>query len=551
MLTSLLLCMALTGFSFMILEIVVLRELLITLGGSINASSATLAAVMFGLFLGSQIFGRLCGRWKRIKLLLIGMQFALALSAMTLVLALRAIGLADAWWLRYGLSFCVILIPSLLAGGQLPVAMQYAEPIIAKGKTGFYTGSIYGADALGAVLGSLTFPFLILPYTGILRGSFVAATADVLGCVILALWASNKTKLVRFSLLSAPMAILLASLFLNAGWADRASASWAMGIWYPPLAASSHHYVKDTPYQKIQVLEGFTDDGRPGTRVLYLDGITQSTSPQSPRLREFVFLALLAHPNPKHILLIGCGDGNLLVSLLADRRVKDIDQVELDREVIETAKSRLPGLNRYNAKIVWDDPRIHLHIGDGHKFLRDSSVRYDVIIVDINNASTEAGSIFYSKEFMRLAKDHLADTGIFLTHVTRFERQNNDLKPGLAALLIAARTAQTAFNDKVFLFEPRLWPIKKQPEDWTENPFLMASNGPLHFTEQKIRERIQFFSPQPEWMTPGLFLRWMHNSSIPEGIEGFSISTDDNPAILFPQRWARSNVIDKILRLDD
>ena len=60
-----------------------------------------------------------------------------------------------------------------------------------------------------------------------------------------------------------------------------------------------------------------------------------------------------------------------------------------------------------------DDPRVELTINDGRNFLLTSHDRYDVIRLDPPELHTAGIVNLYTLEFYQLARDHLAEGGIF------------------------------------------------------------------------------------------------------------------------------------------
>jgi spermidine synthase len=117
-------------------------------------------------------------------------------------------------------------------------------------------------------------------------------------------------------------------------------------------------------------------------------------------------IPMFLHPNPKRVLIVGGGDGYVLsevsdknirtvvvedvktllfltkdtfflIQVLKHDSVVHVDHVDLDEEVIETCK------NYFKWGSAWEDPRAHLHIEDGAKFVREAEDGfYDVIIQD-------------------------------------------------------------------------------------------------------------------------------------------------------------------------
>lgn len=113
-------------------------------------------------------------------------------------------------------------------------------------------------------------------------------------------------------------------------------------------------------------------------KVLVLDDVTQLTERDGDSYNEMMaHVPMMAHPNPKRVLVIGGGDGYVLSEVLKHQSVEHVDHVDLDKDVIEVCKKH------FNWGKAWEDPRVTLHISNGATFVEDAADgSYDVIIQD-------------------------------------------------------------------------------------------------------------------------------------------------------------------------
>ena len=87
--------------------------------------------------------------------------------------------------------------------------------------------------------------------------------------------------------------------------------------------------------------------------------------PQSSEADEFIYHealvhpAMLAHPNPKRILIAGGGEGGTAREVLRHRTVEQLVMVDLDPKLVELSKAHLPYWDG-----VQEDPRFELVQGD-------------------------------------------------------------------------------------------------------------------------------------------------------------------------------------------
>lgn len=74
-------------------------------------------------------------------------------------------------------------------------------------------------------------------------------------------------------------------------------------------------------------------------RVLVLDGAVQLTEADEAAYQEMLaHVPLLAHGNPRNVLIIGGGDGGILREVLRHSTVEKVTLVEIDGSVVEQSK---------------------------------------------------------------------------------------------------------------------------------------------------------------------------------------------------------------------
>jgi spermidine synthase len=167
-------------------------------------------------------------------------------------------------------------------------------------------------------------------------------------------------------------------------------------------------YRGKTAFQEVEIVET-----RPYGLALFLDG-----APQSATADEFVYHealvhpALVAHPEPRRVLVAGGGEGATLREVLRHPSVERATMVDIDGELVNLAREHLEPMHRG----ALDDPRADVVIGDALAYLREHEERYDAIVIDLVDPSDE-GPIaeLYTEGFYRLAATRLADGGVLAT----------------------------------------------------------------------------------------------------------------------------------------
>ena len=153
------------------------------------------------------------------------------------------------------------------------------------------------------------------------------------------------------------------------------------------LAVAKRLHDQQSAFQHIEVLE-CPEYGR----VMLLDGCVMVTDRDEFVYHEMiVHPALLMHPAPRDVLIIGGGDGGSVREVLRHDAVQRVHLVEIDAAVIETARTYFPALA---AKL--DDPRAAIHCEDGFVYLDDHRSSYDVILVDSIDPVGEGAKLFTS-----------------------------------------------------------------------------------------------------------------------------------------------------------
>ena len=163
-------------------------------------------------------------------------------------------------------------------------------------------------------------------------------------------------------------------------------------------------YTAQSEFQRIDVFES-----REFGRFLTLDGYMMLTEKDEFIYHEMItHIPMAVHPNPENILVIGAGDGGVVRELTRYQSPKCIELVEIDELVIEVCRKYLP-----KTACRLDDPRVHIHIADGLKFIRSCENKYDLIIVDSTDPFGPGEGLF-TKEFYGSCYNALREDGIMV-----------------------------------------------------------------------------------------------------------------------------------------
>ena len=159
-----------------------------------------------------------------------------------------------------------------------------------------------------------------------------------------------------------------------------------------------------SPYQTIEIVEL----GSYG-KALILDGKVQSTIRDEFIYHEsIIHPALLCHPAPRRVFVVGGGEGAPVREILKHKSVEQVLLVDIDSEVVAFCRRHLPEMSAG----AYDDPRVQVQFMDARAFLESSEQAFDVIIIDISEPIEEGPAyLLFTQEFYKIAYDRLTERG--------------------------------------------------------------------------------------------------------------------------------------------
>ncbi|MER6309174.1 polyamine aminopropyltransferase [Streptomyces sp. NPDC001657] len=396
------------------LELVALATYLV--GDSVTQASVVLSVMVFAMGVGALLAKRLRCR--------AAVGFGVVEAGLALVGGSSAMALYACFaWFAQSRSALVAfsLVIGVLIGAEVPLLMTLIQRV-RRQDAGGAVADLFAADYVGALVGGLAFPFLLLPCLGQLTGALVTGTVNDVagGALVLWLFRRDLTARARWTLLVVNVLVLalLATGVLLAAPFERAARRAVYG--------SAARVAVQTGVQEV-VLTGGTGTGAGRARKgsgrpleLYLDGRLRVSADTEFRYHEaLVHPAMAAGPHAR-VLVLGGGDGLAVREILRYRAVRSVTVVELDPGVLRLARTD-PGLTRLNGHSL-GDPRVHVVTADAFDWLRDRhapghrTAPYDVIVSDLPDPGITASTKLYSQEFYGLAARLLADRGRLVVH---------------------------------------------------------------------------------------------------------------------------------------
>ena len=427
------------GVSSIVTQLSLMREMLGAFAGNEMVLGVILGNWLLLTGLGA-FLGRSAHRLRRLNSLFIGAQMLLAVLPLVQLFLLRT--LRDVVFTRgqvigpaetVAASF-VLLLPYCLVSGYI---LTLACEVLARQGDSRGTGRVYLADSLGSIVGGAVFSFILIRLLDHLGILYIPAMLNLLLAGAVALCLGRKAW-------AGAAGVAMACLIALAAATDLDDVSTSLQ--YP---CQRIVFRGNSPYGRLVVTESagqinFIENGLP---VISTNNVQQ--------VEEAVHYAMAQRPEARRVLVVSGGVSGTAKEILK-YGAGEVVYVELDPLIIDVGRRFMPeGL---------DDRRIRVVNTDGRQFLRQAERWYDVIIVDVPDPSTSQINRFYTAEFFRDAKRHLAAGGVLSVALGRYE---NYVSPELARMLASAnRTLRRSFRNVLAIPGGRV--------------FFLASDGELY-----------------------------------------------------------------------
>lgn len=278
-----------------------------------------------------------------------------------------------------------VLPPFFLISFLLPYACNRLQ------SRGRHLGLAYGLNTAAFCLGLIGF-------------SLIAPMVNVFFSLKLFMW--------TFGLCCVLLATLSEEGPLAAWKPASAVAGFALAILATPAEFDRSYFPPDSPpaTRPVSALKsnGATTTFRAG-RNLYFDRMSMSATTPAAQVyqRLMAHFPLLAHPHPRKALLICFGVGNTASAIAAHDTIEQLDAVDLNDKIFETA----PEFAKWNAR-VYEDERIRMIHDDGRDFLNRTDEVYDLITSEPPPPLAAGVYRLYSREYYQAVLDHLSPDGL-------------------------------------------------------------------------------------------------------------------------------------------
>jgi len=372
-----------------------------TLASYLLGDSVTQFSTIIGVYLFSMGIGSWLSRYFEKNILSWFIQIEILVGIVggtsSTLLFLLFENIASFRTLLYGL----VSLTGILVGLEIPLLMR-----ILQNRFEFkdLVSKVFTFDYIGALLASLIFPLVLIPYLGLVKTAYLFGILNV--AVALIVCTNFKREIPAAKYLQTASILSMLGLVLGFAYAETIT-----GFSESMNYSDTIIYSKSTSYQRIIL----TKKGK--VLRLFLNGNLQFSSDDEYRYHEaLVHPGLQALPQAKHILVMGGGDGLAAREILKYPQVETITLVDLDKGMTSLFQnnSMLVALNHSSLL----SPKVKIINADAFSWVRQQKKKFDFIVVDFPDPSNYSVGKLYTNSFYGLIKGLLAPNGIIVVQST-------------------------------------------------------------------------------------------------------------------------------------
>jgi spermidine synthase len=543
---------AVTGFVFLLMELVWYRMLSPIFGGTAFTFGLILAVALLGIGIGGVMYSFAGGKRRptlngfactcALEALFVTIPFALGDRLAVLAMHLQPLASLGFYGsvLGWFLLCCIIVLPAaIIAGIQFPMLLG----LLGRGRDeiGTQTGAAYAWNTAGAIAGSLAGGFGFIPiFTA--TGTWKLVALVLVVCAFAAAIAGQRG-------MSRPLRALpaiLISTFVVLMWVF---ATGPTAAWRHSQLSLLKNYDR-TPNETRDLLQSLRRD------ILWqADGVETSIGISKGQSLAFIvngksdgnakrdagtqvmsgLLAALMHPHLQKAAVVGLGTGSTAGWLAAIPSIERVDVVELEPVLTKFAAQCAP----VNHDAL-SNPKLNLIIGDGRELLLTSKEKYDLVVSEPSNPYRAGIASLFTREYYQAIAQKLNKGGLFAQWMQAYDMD-------LRTIRIFYATVSSIF--------PHIETWQTQSGDL----LLIASRDPISYDIDSLRARIAlepFRSALAKvWRTTdleGVFSHYVGNEKFARNAmcrPGVPLNTDDQMLLEFA--FARNRQTGQHLSFED
>ncbi|MDF1812185.1 MAG: hypothetical protein P1V20_08220 [Verrucomicrobiales bacterium] len=480
-----------TGFASFIYEVGWIRLLSLILGSSTHSFDVMISAFIFGLAFGGLFASRLIrkpganitktmatvqilmGCFAVISLFLYRPLFeAIRYSHSLIMKSEQAYSLYSIY--KYLMALVLMFPASFCAGITLPLITYF---LVRKTGNEKYTGSVYGWNTVGSILGAAAGGMMLLPLFQLKWTIFTGAALDIaLGVALLLSIRKVSPGLNGYRKLAYGV---VAVCVIPAAFVSFDQTLLSRGYYRNGLAGENPPEIlayQDGRTATIAAIE--TENFLSLKTNGKSDGGIYKVIPEGEKgirgdestVAQLAALPMMTREGDYSAAIIGMGTGMTLHYLLSDQRLKEVDLIEIEPAVIKIAEKFRPRNER-----CFTDERVNFVIDDAKSYFYGNRKTYDIIISEPSNPWVSGVSSLFTKEFYRHTKSFLKPDGVFVQWIHGYEFGDD--------LMVSVLAALTEFKE----FE--VYKVHQNTGDF----MILASNSPIDVKDvKKLAENSSF-----------------------------------------------------------
>ncbi len=427
------------GFSALIAQVFLMRELIVIFYGNELSLGTILGVWLLWTAAGSTWLSKLfrsknCLRSQFAFIQIIfAIQFPFTLFLIRWSKSLLNISLGEmiGYTPMLLISLLTLAPVCLLSGSLYTLACQLnnPSPTSPESKT---IGRVYFLEAIGSGLGGIAASFILIRWFSPAAVFWFLFSANLISAVVVGNFVPIKSKFFQAGWLTLLILICtLSGLKYSGKFQTRIDRILWKGF---DLVTTRNTIYGNLAFTRIE-----------NQFNIFENGLFISSVPDRLTAEESVHFALLEHPHPEEILLIGGNIGGSVREILRHPTITSVDYIELDPEIIRLSKQILPSDETESL----NDSRVTMHYIDGRRFIQKTDKKFDVVILNLPPPYTTQLNRFYTLEFFRAVNRILKPRGIFSL---RLNSSENAIGPELSQFLSTIHsTLHRVFRDIVMI----------------------------------------------------------------------------------------------------
>ncbi|MCK4300141.1 MAG: fused MFS/spermidine synthase, partial [Planctomycetes bacterium] len=397
--------------------------------------------------------------------------------------------------------------------GALPVASAVVTQRLRS--LGRSVGTLYAANALGAIAGAFFPIFVLIPTVGTQWAVLITAGLNLTVGLVLLVSAPRARKRERVALAVGSLALAVLVLSLVPANSFRSIFERAV-----PSADRQLLYYRDGVTGTVTIHQSPTTD-----RILCINGLTEVPTDHASMktFRVMGHVPMLLHPDPQRTLSITFG-GGIVAGAMAQHEPEVLDVVDVCEGVFPAA--RLFAEENHH---VLDYPGLRIFVNDARNFIAHAPDTYDVIISDCTHPKSGDSWVLFTHEFYEDVHSRLSPDGVF----AQFILIHRLTYPEFGALL---GTLRSTFPHSTV---------------WVAGPYVLvvATVQPFAIDYDRVRQGLQqpqvkaslapFGMDDPAALLANLCLDGRGVESLTQGAP---INTEDRPFVGLSHLWVGDTV---------